>query len=166
MFFVSKFDPICNRVDTLQYHGGLRSRELCQAHMLLVFLTPRQALSSHPRVFIMILWESMNFLFQVAGTGALHLTLGSQVQHSPSYTRDPRARPGQEGTRNRSCRYQFTNTLRLICYFDILKKASKGLKTFKYQCKTDINLKSFFKLSTLPLLDFKKIHQIAAKLTR
>ena len=40
--------------------------------MLLVFLTPRQALSSHPRVFIMILWESMNFhpdkqLFQVAG---------------------------------------------------------------------------------------------------
>ena len=25
------------------------------------FLTPRQALSSHPDVFIMILWESMNF---------------------------------------------------------------------------------------------------------
>ena len=39
----------CNRGDTIQYHGGLRSRELCQAPMLLVFLTPRQALSSHPR---------------------------------------------------------------------------------------------------------------------
>ena len=35
--------------------------------MLLVFLTPRQALSSHPCIFSMILWESMNF--QVAGTG-------------------------------------------------------------------------------------------------
>ena len=40
---------VCNRGDTLQYHGGLRSRELGQAPMLLVFLTPRQALSSHPR---------------------------------------------------------------------------------------------------------------------
>ena len=39
----------CNRGDTIQYHGGLWSRELCQAPMLLVFLTPRQALSSHPR---------------------------------------------------------------------------------------------------------------------
>ena len=41
--------------------------------MLLVFLTPRQALS-YPLLFIMILWESMNFhpdkqLFQVAGAG-------------------------------------------------------------------------------------------------
>ena len=34
---------------TVQYHGGLRSRELGQAPMLQVFLTPRQALSSHPR---------------------------------------------------------------------------------------------------------------------
>ena len=40
---------VCNRGDTIQYHGGLRSRELGQASMLLVFLTPRQALSSHPR---------------------------------------------------------------------------------------------------------------------
>ena len=40
---------VCNRGDTIQYHGGLRSRELGQAPMLLVFLTPRQALSSHPR---------------------------------------------------------------------------------------------------------------------
>ena len=38
----------CNRGDT-KYHGGLRSRELCQAPMLQVPLTPRQALSSHPR---------------------------------------------------------------------------------------------------------------------
>ena len=51
----------CNRGDTMQYHGGLQSRELGQAPMLLVFLAPRQALSSHPHVFIMILWESMNF---------------------------------------------------------------------------------------------------------
>jgi hypothetical protein len=39
----------CNRGDTIQYHSGLRSRELGQAPMLLVFLTPRQALSSQPR---------------------------------------------------------------------------------------------------------------------
>ena len=39
---------VCNRGDTVQYHGGLRSRELGQAPMLQVFLTPRQALSSHP----------------------------------------------------------------------------------------------------------------------
>ena len=38
-----------NRGDTTQHHGGLQSRELCQAPMLLVFLTHRQALSSHPR---------------------------------------------------------------------------------------------------------------------
>ena len=48
------FTFFCNRGDTIQYHGGLRSRELGQAPMLLVFLTPKQALSSHPRVFIMI----------------------------------------------------------------------------------------------------------------
>ena len=57
-----------------QYHGGLRSKELGQAPMLLVFLSLRQALSSHLRVFIMILWESMNFhpdyqIFQVASAG-------------------------------------------------------------------------------------------------
>ena len=37
---------VCNRQDIIQYHGGLRSRELGQATMLLVFLTPRQALST------------------------------------------------------------------------------------------------------------------------
>ena len=41
--------------------------------MLLVFLAPKQALPSHPHIFIVILWESMNFhpdkqLLQVAGT--------------------------------------------------------------------------------------------------
>ena len=58
----------------MQYRGSLRARELgqAQAPMLLVFLTPRQALSSHLRVFIMNFWESMNFhpdqqFFQVAG---------------------------------------------------------------------------------------------------
>ena len=39
---------VCNRRDKMQYPGGLLSRELGQAPMLLVFLTPRQALSSHP----------------------------------------------------------------------------------------------------------------------
>ena len=39
---------VCNREDTIQYQGSLRSRELGQAPMLHVFLTPRQALSSHP----------------------------------------------------------------------------------------------------------------------
>ena len=39
---------VCNRGDTIHYHGGLRSRELGQAPMLQVFLTPREALSSHP----------------------------------------------------------------------------------------------------------------------
>ena len=36
---------VCNRGDTVQYQGGLRSRELGQDPM---FLTPRQVLSSHP----------------------------------------------------------------------------------------------------------------------
>ena len=40
---------VCYRGDTVQYHGGLQSRELDQAPILQVFLTPRQALSSHPR---------------------------------------------------------------------------------------------------------------------
>ena len=40
---------VCNRGDNIQYHSGLRSRELGQAPMLQVYLTPRQALSSHPR---------------------------------------------------------------------------------------------------------------------
>ena len=39
---------VCNRGDTIQHHGGLQSRELGQAPMLQEFLSPRQALSSHP----------------------------------------------------------------------------------------------------------------------
>jgi hypothetical protein len=39
---------VCNRRDTIQYHGGLRSRKLGQAPMIQVFLTPRQTLSSEP----------------------------------------------------------------------------------------------------------------------
>ena len=34
-----------DREDVIQYFGSLQSRELGQAPMLLVFLTPRQALS-------------------------------------------------------------------------------------------------------------------------
>ena len=34
----------CNKGDTIQYLSGLGSRELGQAPMLLVFLSPRQAL--------------------------------------------------------------------------------------------------------------------------
>ena len=45
---VNSVTDVCNRGDTVQYHGGLRSRELGQVPMLLVFLTPIQALSSHP----------------------------------------------------------------------------------------------------------------------
>ena len=41
---------VCNRGVTAQYHGCLQSRELGQAPMLLMFLTPKQALSSHPRL--------------------------------------------------------------------------------------------------------------------
>ena len=37
------------KISTLEYHSGLRSRELGQAPMQQVFLTPRQELSSHPR---------------------------------------------------------------------------------------------------------------------
>ena len=33
-----EFMFVCNREDTIQYQGGLRSRELGQAPMLLVFL--------------------------------------------------------------------------------------------------------------------------------
>ena len=81
--------------EILLYHGSLRSRELGQAPMLLVFLPPRRALSSHLRVFIIILWESMNFhpdqqLFQVAGAGIEPPTLGLQVQRSPP---TPRGNP-------------------------------------------------------------------------
>ena len=53
--FLARTDGICPLFnfffvtgDTIQCHGGLRLRELCHAPMLLVFLTPRQALSSHP----------------------------------------------------------------------------------------------------------------------
>ena len=40
---------VCNRGDTIQYHSGVPSRELGQSPMPHVFLTPRQALSPHPR---------------------------------------------------------------------------------------------------------------------
>ena len=56
---------VCAKGDTIWYHGGLRSRELGQAPMLLVFQTHRQALSSHPRqqmvwLFGMPNWYTIN----------------------------------------------------------------------------------------------------------
>ncbi len=41
------------RGDT-KYYGGLRSRELCQAPILRVPLTPRQALLSHPQCHVFL----------------------------------------------------------------------------------------------------------------
>ena len=49
-----------NRGDTIQYNGGLRSRELGQAPMLQVVLTPRQRLSS--KSFISFLKRNSIFL--------------------------------------------------------------------------------------------------------
>jgi hypothetical protein len=85
--FILLFLFLCNRGDNIQYHGGLRSRELCQAPMLLVFLTPRQALSSHPCISIMIFIQINNF-FKLPAMGIEPLTLGLQVQCSPSTPRE------------------------------------------------------------------------------
>ena len=77
----------------MQYHGGLRSRELCQAPMLLVFLTPRQALSSHPRqcfcaslkllFFMILVGVQINNFFKLLAPGIEPLTFELQVQSSP-----------------------------------------------------------------------------------
>ena len=52
---------VCNRGDTIQYHGGLQHlRKLGQTPMLQVFLTPRPALSSHQHrtlVCLFLIWE-------------------------------------------------------------------------------------------------------------
>ena len=52
---------VCNRGDTIQYHGGLQHlRKLGQTPMLHVFLTPRPALSSHQHrtlVCLFLIWE-------------------------------------------------------------------------------------------------------------
>ena len=76
----------------MQYHISFRLRELGQVPLLLVFLTPRQALSSHSQVFVMILWESMNFhpdnnFFKLPALGIKQLTLGLQVHRSPLHNR-------------------------------------------------------------------------------
>ena len=54
---------VCNRGDTIQYRGGLWSRELGQASILLMFLTPRQALSSHPHRKMVWLYWLQDILF-------------------------------------------------------------------------------------------------------
>ena len=46
-FLCPKLPFTYNLFVCLQYHGRLRSRELCQAPLLQVFLTPRQVLSTH-----------------------------------------------------------------------------------------------------------------------
>ena len=105
-----------NRRDTIQYHGGLQSRELGQAPML----TPRQVLSSHLRVFIMILWESMNFhpdqqLFQVAGARDQTADCsGSSSRLSPHL-------PFR--MTKRQCKYKLGMVKTISCYvfFDIFK---------------------------------------------
>ena len=52
---------VCNRGDTIQYHGGLQHlRKLGQTPMLQVFLTPRPALLSHQHktlVCLFLIWE-------------------------------------------------------------------------------------------------------------
>ena len=84
---------VCNRKAT-SITARLQTRKFGQAPIL------SQALSSHPHVFIMILWESMNFhpvkqLFQIAGAGARTADpwvtsptlFGLQVQRSPPIPR-------------------------------------------------------------------------------
>ena len=80
MFFVCFF--FFNRGDT-SITARLQTRKFGQANS---FLTPKQALSSHPRIFVMILWESMNFHPVKQRIGPL--TLGLQVQRSPLHYGD------------------------------------------------------------------------------
>ena len=68
-FFLIFFFVSFNGGDNVQYFGELWSRELGQAPML---LTPRQALSSHPGIFTMILWESMNSSLSCRHRGSKH----------------------------------------------------------------------------------------------
>ena len=66
---------VCNRGDTIKYHGSLRSRVLGQAPMLLVFLTPRQALSSHPlKQMVWLYWLQEEIVCQIG-------TLSTILQH-------------------------------------------------------------------------------------
>ena len=53
------FSFFFNKGDT-SIMARLQTRKFGQAPILL-FLTPRQALSSHPRIFVMIICESINF---------------------------------------------------------------------------------------------------------
>ena len=63
---------VTEEILNISYDGGLWLKDLGQAPMLLVFLTPRQTLSSHPCVFNMIcgspwIFIQINNFFQVAG---------------------------------------------------------------------------------------------------
>ena len=64
--------------EEIQYHDGLRSRELGQAPMPLVFLTPRQALSSHPhQQMVLLYWlqdrDSMPNWYNINHPTTLHI---------------------------------------------------------------------------------------------
>ena len=92
-FFTNIFSClfVCNKGDTIQYRGSLRSRDL--APMLQAFLTPRQALSSHP-------CQQMVWLYWLQGRDSMpnryslnHLT----ILHTHNETQWPTA----------ACRWQF-----------------------------------------------------------
>ena len=74
---------VCNRGGTIQYHGGLWARELGQAPMLLVFLTPKQALSSHPPLqMVWLYWlqdrDSMTNWYTINHPTTLHTQYETQ----------------------------------------------------------------------------------------
>jgi hypothetical protein len=70
LFLATRFFFVTEEI-LVHIMARLQTRKFGQAPTLL-FLTPRQALSSHLHVFVMILWQFMNShsvkqLFQVAG---------------------------------------------------------------------------------------------------
>ena len=75
---------VCNRGDTIQYQGCLWSRELGQAPMLQLFLTPRQSLKSHLR-------QQMVWLYWLQDRDSTYAKLVHYRQHAklvhyqPSY---------------------------------------------------------------------------------
>ena len=73
------------RGDTVQYHGGLQSRELGQATVLLLSLTPRQVSSSHPcQQMVWLYWlqdrDSMPNWYTINHSTILH-TQWNTVTH-------------------------------------------------------------------------------------
>ena len=71
--------------DTIQYFGHLRSREFGQAPILLVFLSPRQALSSHPHClcFAKVFLSHRLQVGNECGLGARQHSLRPNVHSNP-----------------------------------------------------------------------------------